>query len=399
MNQSALRSFNGIVRELHLGAARSGLLAGRTFVAKDLFDVAGYVTGAGNPTWLETHRAASVSASSIERLTGSGANLVGKSCSDELAFSLDGINIHYGTPINPQLPECIPGGSSSGSASATASGLVDFAIGTDTSGSVRVPASYCGVYGFRPTHGRVPIDGVVPLGPDFDTVGWFARDPQTLELCGQVLLGASGSLERASCLYIVPEALALISQDIAQPVIAAISRLERRFAHAAHWDLDIKALQEWLSCFGLIRGRQAWECHGEWIEKYHPLFAPEILERFMQGKRVTAEERAQAEVVRRRAVDRILSTIKETSVVCVPTACGLPPLKSASEQQLAATRKANMLLCSIASVAGLPQMTVPISVTDRVRTGISFIGAPGTDMMLLHLAGELSEQVSGTKGS
>src|SRR5215468_10273000 len=187
-----LRAFDGIVRPIRVEGASTGSLAGTTFVAKDLYDVGGYATGAGNPDWERTHAAPSKTAPVIERLLSAGATLVGKSCTDELAFSLDGINIHYGTPLNPRFPDRLPGGSSSGSVSAVAAGLTDFALGTDTSGSIRVPASYCGVYGFRPTHGVVPIDGVVPLSPSFDTVGWLARDARMLARCGRVVLGAPG---------------------------------------------------------------------------------------------------------------------------------------------------------------------------------------------------------------
>src|SRR5262245_40397488 len=189
MSENPLRVFDGILKRLRLEGATAGPLVGTTFVAKDLYDVRGYRTGAGNPDWERTHEPAARTAPAIERLLAAGATLVGKSCTDELAFSLDGINVHYGTPLNPRFPDRLPGGSSSGSASAVAAGLCDFALGSDTSGSIRVPASYCGVYGFRPSHGAVPIDGVVPLAPAFDTVGWLARDAAMLRRSGRILLG------------------------------------------------------------------------------------------------------------------------------------------------------------------------------------------------------------------
>src|SRR5262249_46884684 len=189
MSGDPLRSFDGIVRRLHIEGRREGPLAGTTFVAKDLYDVAGYRTGAGNPDWERTHPAATATAPAVLMLLEAGATLTGKSCTDELAFSLDGINVHYGTPLNPAFPDRLPGRSSSRSASAVAAGLVAFAIGTDTSGSIRVPASYCGIYGFRPSHGAVPVAGIVPLAPSFDTAGWLARDAGTLRRVGSVLLG------------------------------------------------------------------------------------------------------------------------------------------------------------------------------------------------------------------
>src|SRR5262245_62617230 len=165
MSEDPLRVFDGIVKRLRLEGATAGPLAGTTFVAKDLYDVSGYRTGAGNPDWERTHEPAARTAPAVERLLAAGATLVGKSCTDELAFSLDGINVHFGTPLNPLFPDRLPGGSSSGSVSAVAAGLVDFAIGTDTSGSIRVPASYRGVFGFRPSHRVAPRHDVVPPAP------------------------------------------------------------------------------------------------------------------------------------------------------------------------------------------------------------------------------------------
>ena len=173
----------------HLAPTGSGALDGLTFAVKDNIDTLGSVTGAGNPAWRAAHRPAVRSAECVTRLLAAGATMVGKTLSDELAFSLEGRNAWDGTPVNPAVPGALPGGSSSGSASVVAAGLVDFALGTDTGGSVRVPASFCGVYGFRPTHGRVSLDGVVPLAASYDTVGWLARSGAVLARVGAVLLG------------------------------------------------------------------------------------------------------------------------------------------------------------------------------------------------------------------
>src|SRR6187401_2279204 len=179
LNQDTLGAF---CRHTHvaLAGAAQGPLAGLTFGLKDIYDIAGHKTGFGSPDWLGTHEVASRTASVATRLLGAGATMVGKTHTEEMAFSLTGKNAHYGTPLNPAAPGRIPGGSSSGSASAVAGHLVDFAIGSDTGGSVRAPASFCGIYGIRPTHGRIALDGVCPLAPMFDTCGWFARDPEML---------------------------------------------------------------------------------------------------------------------------------------------------------------------------------------------------------------------------
>ncbi len=165
-----------------------GTLSGLSFAVKDVFEVQGVRNCAGNPTWLETHPPAPRTAPAISRLLVSGAALRGLTLTDELTLGLNGENFHYGTPINSAAPDRVPGGSSCGSASAVAGGAVDFALGTDTGGSVRIPSSYCGIWGMRPTHGRVNNHGVVPLAPSFDTVGWFARSAEMLQTVGQHLL-------------------------------------------------------------------------------------------------------------------------------------------------------------------------------------------------------------------
>ncbi len=156
----------------------SGTLSGLRFAAKDAFDVAGHSTGAGNPTWLATHPVPIQSSPVVAQLLAAGATLVGKVLTDELAYSLHGDNVHYGTPINSAALDCVPGG---------ASHLVDFALGTDTGGSTRVPASYAGLWGLRTTHGLVPVQGLVPLHPSFDTVTWLAHDSATFERVGAEL--------------------------------------------------------------------------------------------------------------------------------------------------------------------------------------------------------------------
>src|SRR5882762_7896622 len=153
----------------------SGMLDGLCFAVKDVIDIAGWKTGCGNPTWRDSHPPAVAHAVCVEQVLRAGARCLGKTIPDELAFSLLGENHFYGTPLNPQASDRVPGGSSSGSASAVACGLVDFALGTDTGGSTRVPASNCGIWGFRPSHGFVSVAGVMPFSPTLDTVGVFTR--------------------------------------------------------------------------------------------------------------------------------------------------------------------------------------------------------------------------------
>src|SRR5436853_2732215 len=173
----------------HIEGAPDGPLAGLTFAAKDLFDVAGYPTGGGNPDWARTHPVPARHAWAVQRLLDAGATLIGKTVTDEVSIGILGENPFDGTPLNPKAPDRVPGGSSSGSASAVAQGLCDVALGTDTGGSVRVPASFCGLYGIRPTHGRLDLTGMMAQAPSSDTTGWFARDAKTFARVSEVLLG------------------------------------------------------------------------------------------------------------------------------------------------------------------------------------------------------------------
>ena len=249
-----------------------GPLSGLSFAAKEVFDLAGHVTRSGNPDWLRTHAPATADAPAVARLLGAGARLRGRTLSDELAFSLAGENLHYGTPLNPRAPGRVPGGSSSGSASAVAGGCVDFALGTDTSGSVRIPASYCGLYGLRPTHGAIDARGVTPLAPAFDTVGWFAATPAVLERVGAVLLppGEIRSLRR-----IVPIVDAF---DDAAPGVAAALRpaLHRLASLGLAFDAPAQglALAAAAQAYRVLQSAEVWRTHGEWFERTRPSMAP-----------------------------------------------------------------------------------------------------------------------------
>src|SRR5262245_9552928 len=391
MSGDPLRAFDGIVRRLRLEGAAAGPLAGTTFVAKDLYDVRGYRTGAGNPDWERTHEPAAATAPAIERLLAAGATLVGKSCTDELAFSLDGINVHYGTPLNPRFPDRLPGGSSSGSVSAVAAGLCDFALGSDTSGSIRVPASYCGVYGFRPSHGAVPIDGVVPLAPDFDTVGWLARDPAMLGRCGRILLGRDGgpAAPGFTTLHVIEDSFGLVDRRYAGRLDAAVASRSRAFKTVTRVRLGDDALASWFRVFTALKQWEAWQVHGHWIRAVNPDFAPNIRANFESASRVTDEARRQAAIERDRLVATLARYLTADAVLSVPSAWTIAPLRTASAEALAENRVRDLTLCSIAGLAGAPQVSVPAREDDDA-IGLSFIAAPGEDARLLELADALA---------
>ena len=173
-----------------VAATGTGPLQGMSVAVKDLFALEGFATGAGSEEWLAEARPETTTAAAPAALLAAGAVVAGIARTDEFAYSLAGTNTHYGTPPNPKAPDRISGGSSSGSASAVSLGQATIGLGTDTGGSIRVPAAYQGLYGIRTTHGAVSVRGLLPLAPSFDTVGWMTRDAGTLAAVGSVLLPA-----------------------------------------------------------------------------------------------------------------------------------------------------------------------------------------------------------------
>src|SRR6266566_809665 len=210
---------------VHIEGRPGGPLAGLTFAAKDLFDIAGHPTGGGNPDWARTNPVPTRHAWAVQRLLDAGATLIGKTITDEVSLGIVGENAFYGTPVNPRAPGRVPGGSSSGSAAAVASGICDTALGTDTGGSVRVPASFCGLYGIRPTHGRLDVSGMMAQAPSSDTTGWFARDAETFARVSAVMLGQAIPDALPTRLVVATDAFALADPETAAALEPGVARL------------------------------------------------------------------------------------------------------------------------------------------------------------------------------
>lgn len=358
-----------------------GPLSGLTFAVKDFIDVAGCHTGGGNPDWLASHPTAENSAPAVEALLRAGARLVGKTIMDELAFSLEGVNAHYGTPVNPACPDRLPGGSSSGSAVAVAAGLVDFALGTDTGGSVRVPASFTGIFGFRPTHGRISTVGVVPFAPSYDTIGWFARDPGSLSVVGQTLLGP-GNAAPISRLVQVSDAFAL-----ADPDAAALLRA-RACAWGAIDEVTVfdGAEAEWLECYRVLQGAEIWQNLGPWITASRPKFGTAIAPRFADAATIGAPAVTHYRAYRQMVAARVRAMIPPGTGLVIPTTLGAALSLSASSEAIGRFYKSALPLNAIAGHAGLPQVTIPVTQPDACPLGLSIVGAISSDQALLDLA-------------
>ncbi|MEO1248895.1 MAG: amidase [Pseudomonadota bacterium] len=381
----AVDPYGAFVREVdvRIDGAPDGPLSGLTFAAKDLFDIEGFPTGAGNPTWLATHGVAERTAPVVQRLLDAGARLIGKTHTDEMAFSLNGENHHYGTPTNPAAPDRIPGGSSSGSAVAVASALVDFALGTDTGGSVRLPAAFCGIYGIRPTHGAVPIDGVFPLAPSLDVVGWFTRDAETLRRVGSVLLPSIDVPRPPSRVRVLGDGFRITEPETAAVLNERLDQLSDRLPPIEEVRLPVALFDEWLIHFRAIQFHEVWETHGDWITEAKPEFGPGVKERFDMARTMPIGAVAAARKFRERVKEALAELIPKGTVLVMPSApCPALPIGMPADQN-EASREARLKLLCIAGLAGLPQVSVPAGEVDGVPVGLSFVGAPGEDQNLL----------------
>lgn len=375
-----------------IDGAAAGPLSGLRFAAKDLFDVAGHRTGAGNPRWLATHAPATATAPAITTLLAAGASLTGKTHTDELAYSLNGENAHYGTPVNPACPERIPGGSSSGSASATAARLVDFALGTDTGGSIRVPASYCGLFGLRPTHGAVAAEGVVPLAPSFDTVGWFARSAELLRRAGEVLLPPAVEAPVTRVLF-ARDAFAVAGGKVTAALALPIDAVRDAFDATDGDVAGVDELSRWSQIFRLTQAGEIARVHGGWAAQNADAFGPGVGERFAWALSLPAETVAEASAAHAAIRERLRELVRPGTVVCLPTVPGAAPLRNTPPAALEDWRARTMSLTAIAGLGGLPQVSLPLGIIDGCPLGLSLIGAAGCDRDLLAAAERLIRRV------
>jgi amidase len=381
--------------QVPLEGAGKGPLAGLRFAVKDIIETKGTVACCGSPDWYATHEAAAKNAPVVERLLAAGADMVGKTKTVELAFGLSGENAHDGTPVNPAAPDRFPGGSSSGSAVAVAGGMVDFALGSDTGGSVRIPASYCGLFGIRPTHGRLPTDGVMRLAPSMDTIGWMAREADLFARIGSALLGTLPDAHGFSRTLVAKDAWALADEGTREALAPAAGVVGGLIGEEDAVSLADEDLGEWRRIFGIVQGFETWRCHREWVERVRPNFGPGVKERFAGSARVTAEQAAEYGARREAVAAHLSAMIGEDGLLCLPTAPGPAlPIDVQDERHERAIRYRTLCLSAAASLAGLPEVTVPAGRAEGAPVGLSLIGPRGADERLLVLARALWARLS-----
>lgn len=379
---------NGMISEdpVHLASTGSGPLDGLSFAIKDVMAIAGHHTGCGHPLWRESHPPALATSPLIEQLLAAGATLTGKTHTDELTYSLAGSNVHYGTPPNPAVPGATAGGSSSGSASVVAAGLVDFAMGSDTGGSIRVPASYCGIYGLRPSHGALTYQHCAQLARSFDCLGWFARDGETMERIGKVLLPASE--HRLQRLLLVSN----VREEAGEAVLGPFNNwltLSCLPLPCDGWQA-LPPLTDFANDLRTLQAFEAWQEYGSWISRHQPQFGPGVKERFANASLVSVADATAAQNRLGVLRGQLNALLGDDCVLCLPTAPSPAIALTASDEEIEQIRQATQRMTAIAGVGGLPQVSVPLLQTAGGPVGVSLIGPRGSDCALLALARQLS---------
>jgi amidase len=367
-----------------------GPLSGLTFAAKDLFDVAGHPTGGGNEDWAKTHPIPTRHAWAVQTLLDAGADLIGKTITDEVSLGILGENPFYGTPQNPRAPGHVPGGSSSGSAAAVAAGICDTALGTDTGGSVRVPASFCGLYGIRPTHGRLDLSGMMQQAPTSDTTGWFARDAETFARVSAVMLGEPIPDGLPNRLIVAADAFAFAEPETAAALEPLVEKLGALIGEIRQEAMARPGLAAWARAQRTIQPWEAWQTFQEWLDRANPRFAFQVARNLVLGSMIPAAEGAWANLVREEARGRMRQLLPPGTVLCLPTTPSPAPLCGQPLSALDPIRDRITALCAHGGLTGVPQVTIPGPAVDGLPIGLSILGARGSDAILVAVARALA---------
>ncbi|GAA3636485.1 hypothetical protein GCM10022200_19790 [Microbacterium awajiense] len=387
--------------------AWEGPLAGLTVAVKDLFAIKGYRIGAGNPKFLDWARPETTSAAAVSDLLLGGASLRGIARTDEFAYSIAGDNVHYGTPPNGALPGALPGGSSSGPASAVATGQAEIGLATDTAGSVRVPASYQGLWGLRTTHGLVPRQGMLPLAQSFDTIGWLTRGGETLQAVVDWCLSFDGSDSTESVYgasgsdlpwrFLIPqEVLDAVEPETRDAFDALLVRLAASDDPPSLARVSIGDLDEFLEPFRVVQGAEAWRNNGEWLRDHPGAVGPAVAERFRIASAVTAEQEASARSELEPLRERMQHLVAGATLL-LPTVPGPAPMRTHGGERVDAVRQATLRMTTPAAVGGLPALSVPLLTVESqlgpAPVGVCLIGRSGADISLVRAGRRLARLV------
>jgi amidase len=398
-----------------VSGATSGALVGRSVAVKDLFEVEGFAVGAGVPAYLAEQSPAAGTAAAVSALLAAGASVTGIAQTDEFAYSIAGKNMHYGTPPNPAVPGAIPGGSSSGPASAVATGQVDIGLGTDTGGSIRVPASYNGLWGLRPTHGAVSRSGLLPLAPSFDTVGWLARDAATLAAAAATGLDGAAQTPLGTEFVVAPALLSLLSPEVRDVYSAAIDALSSDAASpdavsfdavspdAVSFDaveVDLGDLDELFEAFRMTQASEAWASWGSWVTAHPGALGDDIAGRFAFASAITEQQALDAAAAWDDARAR-LDALLGDRVLVLSSASSVAPSTTASAAEIEVVRAGTLRLTCIAGITGRPGLSVPALSVRRATSatplpvGLRLVGPRFSDLALIGLGEQLAARLAG----
>ena len=371
---------------VNIPGAAQGPLAGMTFAAKDLFDVAGVPTGGGNHDWARYNPVPTRHAWAVQRLLDAGATLIGKTITDEVSLGILGENAFDGTPLNSKAPDRVPGGSSSGSAAAVAAGLCDTALGTDTGGSVRVPSSFCGLYGIRPTHGRLDLTGMLPQAPTSDTTGWFARDAEAFAKVSSVMLGEELPDALPTRLIVAVDAFGFADADVAAALHPMVERLASLIGNARQEIMAPPGLSVWSRAQRTLQPYEAWQTFRPWLERDNPRMAFNVARGLALGSMISEADRGWAELMRQEARGRMAYLLPPGTILCLPTT-PFPALKKGLPLSvLGPLRDRISCLCSHGGLTGVPQVNLPGAELHGLPIGLSIVGGRGSDASLVAVA-------------
>jgi amidase len=374
---------------VRIAGAAGGPLAGLTFAAKDLFDVAGHPTGGGTPDWPRRNPVPTRHAWAVERLLDAGATLIGKTITDEVSLGILGENPFEGTALNPRAPEHVPGGSSSGSASAVAQGLCDTALGTDTGGSVRVPSSFCGLHGIRPTHGRLDLAGMMPQAPTSDTTGWFARDASTFARVSEILLGESIPSALPTRLVVAVDAFGFADAETATALQPLVRRLGTLVGEVREDLLAPQGLSVWSRAQRTLQGYEAWLTFRDWLDRDNPRLQFSVARGLVQASATPESERQWAALMRAEARARLAWLLPPGTILCMPTTPFPAPRKGLPLAALDPLRARISCLTSHGGLTGVPQVSLPGAAVEGLPVGLSVLGGRGSDATLIAVAKEM----------
>ncbi|TFB83867.1 DUF3225 domain-containing protein [Cryobacterium algoricola] len=372
-----------------------GTLAGVRVAVKDLFDVAGFAVGAGTPAYLESATAATESAPSLTALLRVGASVIGIAQTDEFAYSIAGTNVHSGTPPNPRVPGGLPGGSSSGPAAAVALGQADLGLATDTAGSIRVPASYQGLWGLRTSHGAVSRDGVLPLAPSFDTVGWLARNPELLRAAAAVSLDTDKQLPLLPARFAVCTQTVFAAEEGVQAAfVAAVDRLEGSGHLSAVEIVSLDPLTRLFETFRTVQAAEAWHAHGDWVDAHPGTLGPDVRSRFAFASLIDEDEAGAHRIDLAEARERLDAAL-DGRILLLPSTSSTAPARTSSGARIEAIRTATLSLTCLAAIGGYPAVSLPGLSVAGAPVGLSLVGPRHSDLALLDLAAGLAAGLEG----